>query len=167
MKKTVLAIGTFFLMATFVSAQKIPSFATYKVKVGNKISKRPNLASNKNARMYRTNLRNAAQEGVNFAGKYVLASWGCGTGCLEAAIINARTGQVFFPSVLQGISAGFCDLPDYTETLVYKPDSRLLVLSGFKGGAQNGSNKKCGIYYLEWTGANFRQVKYTAKRVMI
>lgn len=153
-----------FLAATFASAQKTRSFAAYKAKVGSKTSKQPNLASHKAARTYRTNLRNAAREGVNFAGHFVVATWGCGTSCIESAIIDARTGKVFFPEVLQGVGAGFCDLPEDAETLVYKPDSRLLVLSGFKGGAQNDSNGKCGVYYLEWTGTNFRQVGYVPKK---
>jgi hypothetical protein len=164
MKKIMSAIFALFLLATYASAQKTPSFAAYKVKVGSKVSKQPNLATNKNARMYRTNLRNAAKDGVNFAGHFVLATWGCGTSCMESGIIDARTGKVFFPEVLQGVGAGFCDLPDETETLDYKPDSRLLILSGFKGGAQNDANPGCGIYYLEWTGTNFRQVGYVAKK---
>lgn len=164
MKRIMLAAFALCLLTAFASAQKTRSFAAYKVRVGSKTSKQPNLASNKNARMYRTNLREAAKEGVNFAGHFVVATWGCGTSCTESAIIDARTGKVFFPDVLQGVGAGFCDLPEETEVLDYKPDSRLLVLSGFKGGAQNDSKPGCGIYYLEWTGANFRQVGYVAKK---
>lgn len=161
-----LAVWVLSLAAVYAQAQKIPSFAAYKVKVGNRTSKPPNLASNRNARMYRTNLRNAARDGVNFAGHFVVATWGCGTGCTASALINARTGRVFFPDVLQGVGAGFCELPDYTETLVYQPDSRLLVLSGFKGSARNGASGNCGIYYLEWTGMNFRQVRYISKKMI-
>lgn len=163
MKKLVIA-GFIFLMATIASAQKLPSFSNYQVKVARTASKQPNLATHKKARIFRTNLRNAAKEGINFAGHYGLTTWGCGTSCIEAAIIDMRTGKVFFPDVLQGIGAGFCELPDDAETLVYTPNSRLIILSGFKGGAQNQSNRKCGIYYLEWTGANFRQIKYVPKK---
>jgi hypothetical protein len=165
MKKITFISFVFLLMTTFALGQKkVPSFSDYRVKAERITAKQPNLASNKYARMYRTNLRNAAKEGVNFAGHYVLAWWGCGTGCLEAAIIDARTGKVFFPAILQGVGAGFCELPDDVETLDYKPNSRLLVLSGFKGGDQNSSNGKCGIYYFEWTGADFKQVRYIPKK---
>jgi hypothetical protein len=166
MKKLTLVSFIFLLMTTFVLAQKEkePSFSDYRVKAQRITAKQPNLASNKNARMYRTNLRNAAKEGVNFAGHYVLAWWGCGTSCIEAAIIDARTGKVFFPSVLQGVGAGFCDLPDNVETLDFKPNSRLLILSGFKGADQNQPDGKCGIYYFEWTGTDFKQIKYVPKK---
>lgn len=164
MNKLLFIAFAIFSMNAAAAAQKVPSFKSYAVKVGRKESKQPDLASNKNARMFRTNLRNAAKEGVNFAGHYVFTTWGCGTSCLESAIIDARTGKVFFPSILQGVGAGFCDLPDDTETLVYKSDSRLLILSGFKGGAQNDANEGCGIFYFEWTGANFKQIKFIPKK---
>lgn len=164
MKKIMFAAFALFLSTTFVLAQKTPTFEDYSVKVRSNTSKQPNLASHKNARMYRTNLRNAAKEGVNFAGSYVLTTWGCGTNCQVSALIDARTGKVFFPDVLQGVGAGLCDVPEETETLSYKPDSRLLILSGYRGGALNEKTPRCGVYYLEWTGANFRQIKFVEKK---
>jgi hypothetical protein len=71
---------------------------------------------------------------------------------------------VFFPDELEGAGFGFCELPDDAEPVVYKADSRLLVLSGFKGGDLNLTNGRCGIYYLEWTGTNFKQVKFEEKK---
>jgi hypothetical protein len=47
------------------------------------------------ARMYRTRLREAARERPNFAGHFIVATWGCGTECVEGVIIDARTGRVF------------------------------------------------------------------------
>jgi hypothetical protein len=55
-------------------------------------------------------------------------------------------------------------LPDDAEQLVSRADSRLLVLNGFKGGDLDSENGRCGIYYLEWTGRNFRQVKFDEKK---
>ena len=102
---------------------KTPTFARYPAKVEKFKNIRVNLQSNKRARMFRTNLRNDAKEGVNFAGHYILATWGCGTNCGDSAIINARNGRVYFPRELEGTGSGFCDLPDETETLVVKPNS--------------------------------------------
>jgi len=56
----------------------------------------PPLLRSHDALMFRTRLRQAAAGGVNFAGKYELALWGCGTGCVEGAIVSARDGQVMF-----------------------------------------------------------------------
>lgn len=141
-----------------------PAFTQYAVKVEKTRRVRVNLTSHKNARAYRTNLRNAAKAGVNFAGHFILTTWGCGTNCSTSAIIDARTGKVFFPDQLDGSAFGFCELPDDTEPIVYKAESRLLVLSGFKGGDLNLQKAGCGIYYLEWTGTKFKQVQFLERK---
>jgi hypothetical protein len=141
-----------------------PTFTQYAAKVVTIRNARVNLKSHKNASLFRTNLRNAAKEGVNFAGHYILTTWGCGTNCSQSAIIDARNGRVFFPRQLEGAGFGFCELPDNTEPLVYRANSRLLVLSGFKGGDLESENGRCGVYYLEWTGTNFRQVRFVEKK---
>ncbi|HEX8143830.1 MAG TPA: hypothetical protein VF553_14625 [Pyrinomonadaceae bacterium] len=141
-----------------------PGFTQYPAKVEKIRNVRVNLRSHKKANTYRTNLRNAAKEGVNFAGHYILTTWGCGTNCSVSAIVDARNGRVFFPDQLEGAGFGFCELPDDTEPLVYRADSRLLILSGFKGGDLNLENGRCGIYYLEWTGTNFKQVQFVEKK---
>lgn len=143
---------------------RTPTFRQYAAKVERIRNVKVNLRSHKNASMFRTNLRNAAKEGVNFAGHFILVTWGCGTNCSQSAIIDARNGRVFFPDLLEGAGFGFCELPDDAEPLVYKPESRLLVLSGFKGGDLERENSRCGIYYLEWTGANFKQVRFVPKK---
>ncbi len=141
-----------------------PTFKQYAARVEKPRNVRVNLKSHKNANMFRTNLRNAAKEGVNFAGHYILTTWGCGTNCSQSAIIDARNGKVFFPDQLEGAGFGFCELPDDTEPIVHKADSRLLVLNGFKGGDLSVENAPCGVYYLEWTGRNFKQVKFEKKK---
>jgi hypothetical protein len=161
--KIVLLVGLIVTLGSVGFAQSTPSFTQYGAKVEKAGNVRVNLRSHKDASMFRTNLRNAAKEGVNFAGHYILTTWGCGTNCSQSAIIDARNGRVFFPRILAGAGFGFCDLPDDTEPLVYRANSRLLVLSGFKGGDLDSENGRCGIYYLEWTGTNFRQVKFVQK----
>jgi hypothetical protein len=56
---------------------------------------RPNLTHPK-ARLFRTVLRQAAVQGPNFNGHYRLARWGCGTNCIEWAVIDLRDGRVWF-----------------------------------------------------------------------
>lgn len=140
-----------------------PTFTDYAAKVEEAKNVKVNLKSHKDANMFRTNLRNAAKEGVNFAGHFILTTWGCGTNCTQSAIIDARNGKVFFPRELEGASFGFCDFPDETEPMVSQADSRLLILNGFKGGDLSADNAPCGVYYLEWTGTRFKQVKFEKK----
>ena len=165
--KIKLLLLTALLLAFSLSAfaqSTTPTFRQYAAKVEKAGNVKVNLKSHKNANSYRTNLRNAAKEGVNFAGHYILTTWGCGTNCSQSAIIDARNGKVFFPRELEGAGFGFCDLPDDTEPSVYQANSRLLILSGFKGGDLSLKDGRCGIYYLEWTGANFKQVKFEGKK---
>jgi len=163
--KNVLLTALFLALGSIGFAQSTaPTFTQYAAKVEKIKNVKVNLKSHKNANMFRTNLRNAAKEGVNFAGHYILTTWGCGTNCSQSAVIDARNGKVFFPDQLEGAGFGFCELPDDTEPIVYQTDSRLLVLSGFKGGDLNVDNGRCGIYYLEWTGRNFKQVKFDEKK---
>jgi hypothetical protein len=163
--KLVLLTALFLTLSSHAFAQSAaPTFTQYAAKVQKIRSGKVNLKSHKQANMFRTNLRNAAKEGVNFAGHFILTTWGCGTNCTQSAIIDARNGRVFFPTQLEGAGFGFCDFPDETEPMVYKADSRLLVLNGFKGGDLSQDNAPCGIYYLEWTGTNFRQVKFEQKK---
>ena len=166
MKIGIVLVTALLLAATSLGfAQSMtPTFTQYAARVESIRNVKVNLKSHKNASMFRTNLRNAAKEGVNFAGHYILTTWGCGTNCTQSAIIDARNGRVFFPRVLEGAGFGFCDLPDDTEPMVSHADSRLLVLSGFKGGDLERENSPCGIYYLEWTGTDFKQVKFVEKK---
>ena len=159
----------FFILFTVFAfnafGQKTPSFKQYSSRVEKAKAQKIDFSSHKRARTFRTNLSNALKEGVNFAGHYNLATWGCGTNCSDSGIIDTRTGKVYFPKELEGIGIGFCEI-DYenTEPLVYKPDSRLLVLSGFKGGDLNSEKTSCGIYYFEWTGTALRQVRFVKKK---
>lgn len=168
-------IAVILSLGSFGFAQsKTPTFRQYAVKAETVKNVKVNLKSHKNANTYRTNLRGAAKEKVNFAGHYILTTWGCGTNCTQSAIIDASTGAVFFPAELEGTVQGFCDLPenanpadapemgDEYAPVLYKADSRLLVLNGFSGGDFNNQNLRCGTYYLEWTGKNFKRINFVA-----
>jgi len=159
---------------TLVAAQNPPKFAKYKAKPEKIRNIRVNLKSHKNARMFRTNLRNAAKRGVNFAGHFVLTGWGCGTGCLTWAVIDGRTGRVFFPNELRWVGAGACNIPDrnlpsdapkledpgYANVVVIKPNSRMLIINGIKGGIDEADDSKCGTYFFEWMGTRLKQIKF-------
>ena len=126
-----------------------------------------NLKSTREARRYRTMLREGAKRGVNFAGHYTVAQWGCGTSCMQAAIIDAKTGAVFFPEELNGFGVWFWDANDDTrldDALRFKPNSRLMVMSGYPGSEGNRDEPKSGLYYYEWTGRRLRLVRLVEKK---
>ena len=98
-----------------------------------------NLRSHKNARMFRTQLRRAARNRPNFAGRIIIASWGCGTSCQVIALINARTGKVSFGPTA---SVGF----------EHRLSSRLLIVNPAKSITEvHGSKSPSWLktkYYL-------------------
>src|SRR5262249_29907108 len=83
------------------------------------------------ARMYRTMLSDSAKGGHTFAGHYTIGQWGCGGGCFQFAIIDAKTGDVHFPPFYVSIVAGPEEkMEDIPEPLQFKPDSKLLIVTG-------------------------------------
>jgi hypothetical protein len=118
------------------------------------------------ARGYRTRLREGARRAVNFAGRYKLHTWSCGTGCLQTAFIDARTGEVFFPAELNGFIACYYEpqaVENLEEALKFDRGSRLLVMSGYPTSERDKPAPKKGLYYYEWDGKSLRLVKFVEK----
>jgi len=80
------------------------------------------------ARTYRTRLREAARENPNFAGHFIVTSWGCGTECVMGAIIDAKTGRVFMLPTSLCCWGGNVD--EKFKPLEFRVNSNLIVLSG-------------------------------------
>jgi hypothetical protein len=94
----------------------VPRFSDFSV--GEAFTDKPapvDLASDPNARTFRTRLRQGAAKGPNFAGHYTIVSWGCGTDCQVTAVVDARNGRVVF-----------APFTAYSGT-AFRRDSRLLI----------------------------------------
>ena len=118
------------------------------------------------ARGYRTRLREGARRAVNFAGRYKLHTWSCGTGCLQTAFIDAKTGEVFFPAELNGFIVCFYQpeaAKDLEEALQFQKGSRLIVMSGYPYSERGKDEPKKGLYYYEWTGTELKLLKFVEK----
>src|SRR5262249_44768302 len=99
----------------------------------------------KHARVYRTMLRDSAKDGPTFAGHYTIGQWGWGAGCVQFAIIDAKTGNVYFPPFYVSIVAGPEEKMDQIpEPLQFKRDSKLLIVTGAR------NEKGGGEYYYKW-----------------
>jgi len=103
------------------------------------------LSSDSDARRFRTVLREGAQTGPNFAGKYTVVTWGCGTSCQSVAIIDAETGSVYTPGIVA--EAG----------VKYKLDSRLLVVNPPGNTPGNRPDWMETSYYV-WDGTELTEV---------
>ncbi|HEX8297761.1 MAG TPA: hypothetical protein VF594_01260 [Rubricoccaceae bacterium] len=113
------ALVLFALVATSASAQTagLPRFEDYPAGPAYRGRVAPLvLSSSATARTYRTMTRQAMAEGVNFAGHYVVATWGCGTECMGGVIVDARTGRAV------------ADLPGFSPFTTFRLDSRLIAV---------------------------------------
>ena len=152
-----------FAATAFAQTGATPRFEGYPAAVYKGRAAALKLNDSEEARNFRTRLREGAQQGVNFAGHYTIVQWGCGTACLQVAFIDAKTGAVFFPRELNGFGVWFWGEKDY-DAVQFKPDSRLLVVSGFPASEGEGDEPKSGLYYYEWTGTRLRLVKLVEKK---
>gem|GEM_PF-914062 len=114
-------------------------------------------STNPDALWFKTKITEAIKNGVNFAGHYTFAQWGCGSGCLEAAIIDARDGRVSTFGILSENLGYPAYAPDGSEvfSFSFKKDSRLLLIHNlcFEGDYDNPlCNKTETLGYYELTG---------------
>jgi hypothetical protein len=99
------------------------------------------------SRQYATMLHDASRRKPNFAGRYVLASWGCGASCTMSAAIDAKTGAVtWLPFTV------CCWETNIREPLEFRPTSRLLIVHGSRD--EQGS----GVHYYNFDGRQFLEV---------
>ena len=99
------------------------------------------------SRQFKDELEYFADQPVNFAGHYVLASWGCGASCIIAAAIDERTGNVtWLPFTV------CCWATDVTEPLIFRRDSELLIIRGMR------NEKDPGTYFYQLQDNRFTQV---------
>ena len=163
--KTATLLAAFVLLACAdASAQKTrarePRFEDYPAVESFKGRPAPAVVSSGRARLYRTTIREQAREGPNFAGHYTVATWGCGTGCLQFAVVDARTGKVYFhPRAETVAGVTFQD----EERLQFRRDSRLFIVSG-QLLARDGPELE-GKFYYEWRNDRFRLLR--RRRVVI
>jgi len=115
------------------------------------------LGNDSEARLYRTRVFAWSKEKPNFAGHYVLATWGCGTECTQLTIIDVKSGKVYQPEGLSTISANKVD-GELTGgnwfasgVVRFVSDSRMLILLG----TPEERNEDRGVSYYVW-GENHR-----------
>lgn len=163
MKRLTLVLLGIALFAAVAAGQRPRSteFRSYPAAVEKTTARSIDFKRSPGASTYRTRLRNALKEGVNFAGRYILTGWGCGTGCSHSAVIDARTGRVYFPDELMGVSVWFGENDYDNETYKFRKNSRLLIIHGTPGpDIENAPQRKQGTYYYEWRANRLRLIKF-------
>lgn len=132
---------------------RTPQFGDYPVKeIYKGRAARVRLDSSK-ARMFRTRLREDSRSGPNFAGHYTVVIWGCGTGCAQMGVVDAKTGKVYFPPV------EWMDIPDMEDEQsrgkFFRLDSKLLVITK----SNYDINRSYTAYYYLFDKNRFRLLR--------
>src|SRR5215471_2667579 len=93
---------------------------------------------------FRTRIREGAQEKVNFAGHYVVTTWGCGGGCVMGVVIDAATGKVYW------LPFTICCWPvEVEDPIQFRVDSSLVIFTGSR------NEKGQGVYYYKFEANRF------------
>jgi len=127
----------------------------------------PSVLTKPEERKFRTVIRNGvakgwgAEDGVtgkeltgpgpNFAGHYTIITWGCGSPCLMAAIVDLKTGRVYPPPFHHGSGHSYFQVPwafPMEPPLEYRLNSRLLVARICEVTAADGAGTNCGVHYF-------------------
>jgi len=164
MKRRILPLVVLTIATTaYGQAGSTPKFRQFPVKLEKARVRSIDFKKNPEAGTFRTRLSEALKGGVNFAGHYVVAGWGCGTGCLSGAIIDARTGDVYWPEQFNAMAVLFTK-GEYAQPIDYRQHSRLLVLSGVPGQKdEKAAEKPSGIYFYEWKNNRLHQLRFVPK----
>lgn len=112
----------------------------------------------KDDRTFRTRLREGAKEKPNFAGRYILTAWGCGALCLMGAVIDARTGKIYW---LPHSTCCWRVGDDNFNPIEFRINSRLVVFSGLRNESEKDSEDDSHFY--EFKNGRFIFIK-TVKR---
>ena len=139
-----------------------PRFKDYAVPVYTGKPAQPTVRADKRSGLFRTELREAAAKGVNFAGQYRLTSWGCGTACFQWAIIDVKSGQVFHLANLASTEHQYVEESLYEggiHAVHIRPDSRLLVVIG----GINEDPMQRGISWFVWDDKHLKRIRFVAK----
>jgi hypothetical protein len=108
---------------------------------------------------------NKEQTGPNFAGSLVVIQWGCGAPCLRVAIVDAQSGDVYYPPIsINGVGARSFDMPllmirdsvPQNPEVQFRPNSSLMII---KATANESGRHPSYTYYFLW-----RQNRWTLLR---
>lgn len=153
-------ISMFFLMflslivPAHATGEQLPKFRNYPADpIYNRPHSPPDLSTRENY-SFRTRLRVAAAQPVNFAGRYRLETWGCGAECITGAVVDLATGRVtFFPfSICCSERIG----DDNFKPVQFRKYSRLVVFTGLRN-----EEAPDAAHFYEFTGAGFSYITST------
>ena len=141
----------------FKGAPAVPILATseqrmYRTRIRNGVLKGEGVVADSETKRFLT------KPGTNFAGKYVVIIWGCGSQCVMMAIADAASGKVYEPPLADKNSL-WVPLDNLSKMEIgYRSDSNLMVLGNACRDFKDRNT--CGTYYFNWKDNHFDLVKF-------
>ena len=147
--KTVLAASSLLLLMPLTQAAP-PSFEQYPAKRYQ--GKNAAVKLNADTRSFRTRFRDLSHEKANFAGHYAVGYAGCGTGCVLGMMVDVKNGATQFIGSVSDCppKEGFEGWRD--KDIAFKPNSRLLIITGIINEDDNEHPVCSKQYWLEQNG---------------
>ena len=140
-----------------LSQSSVPRFKDYPAGELYKGSTAP-LVLTKDDLTFKTRLRWAVKnQKPNFAGHYILTSWGCGALCVMGAVIDATSGKVYWWNF--SICCWGFDTDDKFNPIEFRPDSRLIVFSGLR----NEKDGDDGAHFYRFEDGRFVHIRSVLK----
>jgi hypothetical protein len=131
------------------AAGQFPNFEDYPVGETFNGTPHPPILTTPQQRLFRTRIRDGVEKGwgvwingewtkeqnkpgPNFAGHYIVISWGCGSACIRMAMTDAETGTVYSPPISEGTFAlpmlVFPNSAGSAADVQFRKDSRLMIV---------------------------------------
>ena len=169
------ALSPFLTWAQQASTQSAPRFEDYPVTETFTGTPAAPILAKSEQRMFRTRIRNGAlkgegvvdgitkrlltKPGTNFAGKYVVIIWGCGSQCVMMAVVDAATGKIYDPPLSGAGTELYVPLDNLSKMETeYRIDSSLMVL---RNACRDFKDRNtCGTYYFNWKDNRFVLVRF-------
>ena len=163
LRRACLVLACFLCLAPALAAQKgpekLPDFADYPVREIYQCKPARSQIVTPYQKRFRTVIRESVHEGVNFAGHYAVAIWGCGTSCAQFAVTDVISGRVYDPplgSVALHLGPDDDHQPQkYPDIVNAKPDSALMVIEGCPD-----EGEKCGRFYYHFDQGRFTLLRF-------
>jgi hypothetical protein len=134
----------------------------------------PPLLVTQDERMFRTRIRDGVtkgegvwrdekeQPGPNFAGRYIVVTWACGSPCGMMAIEDATTGKVYKPPISEGFMLPSVQPDDPNVKLwgitepEFRLNSRLMIVNANPDPSQGRINY---VHYFLWENNQWRLLR--------
>ncbi|PKL79175.1 MAG: hypothetical protein CVV25_08890 [Ignavibacteriae bacterium HGW-Ignavibacteriae-4] len=95
----------------------------------------PDFSSNSDFKKFKTIITEKCMEGVNFAHKYTIVTWGCGTNCQYTVLVDRTNGKIY-----DGITS--------TYGVNFRIDSQLIVVNDATNISESSTPIDTTRYYV-------------------